>query len=137
MSATAHSETAPRPASLRSRARADRGFRVPSGRTREGRELLAFRKTLIEHVGGTPSAAQKVLIDRATMLQMHLNRLDELAASAGGSLSEHSTKVYLAWTGAMGRTMRLLGLKATPKAAPSLKDIDWGAVAREREAAAA
>jgi len=112
----------PRPASLRARADKAKGLRIPSGRTREGRELLTFRETLVKHVGGKPSAAQTVLIDRATMLQMHLNRLDETAA-AGGLLSEHATKIYLAWSNTQARTMRMLGLKATAERAPTLAEI--------------
>jgi len=85
--------------------------------------LLAFRDSLVQHVGGRPNAAQAVLIDRCVMLTMHLNRLDESAVATGGMLSEHATKTYLAWTGALGRTMRLLGLKAVAERPKSLAEI--------------
>ena len=69
---------------------------MPSGRTAEGRRLREFRAALVAHVGGKPGAVRQILIDRSTVLQAHLTKLDR-RAEAEGSLSEHAMREYIAW----------------------------------------
>jgi hypothetical protein len=116
---------------LRQFARTAKGVRVPSGRSREGRLLLAFRETLIKHVGGKPSSVQLALINSATQLKMHLDRLDEASAASGEALSEHQTKVYLAWSNSLARTLKLLGLQGVPEKPPTIAEL----MAQSRSAA--
>lgn len=91
-------------------------------RTREATLLRQTREALIAHVGGAPSATQIALIERCAMLRLHLQLLDEKTLKAGGAMTEHDAKTYLAWTGAYTRLMRQLGLTAQAGKAPSLSD---------------
>jgi hypothetical protein len=68
-----------------------------------------------------PSAVQSVLIDRATVLQHHLTTYDRQAAAAGGEMSEHGTRVYLAWQNTLTRTLTAIGLQRAP--APEEMDL--------------
>jgi hypothetical protein len=91
---------------------------LPSARTGEGRRLREFRADLTAHVGGKPNATQRALIDRATVLQHHLTAMDRKATAADGIMSDHASRQYLAWTGALSRLLRQLGLDATPPPKP-------------------
>jgi hypothetical protein len=90
---------------------------LPTGRIKEGRRLQAFRADLIRHVGGAPTKVQAVLIDRATMLQCHVSRMDIQALVAGG-MSDHASRQYLAWSNTLTRTLARLGLDAAPPPPP-------------------
>jgi hypothetical protein len=87
---------------------------LPTGRIKEGRRLQAFRADLIRHVGGAPTKVQAVLIDRATMLQCHVSRMDIQALVTGG-MSDHASRQYLAWSNTLTRTLARLGLEAAPR----------------------
>lgn len=92
-------------------------------RTRESRLLEATRAELVAHVGGQPSATQRALIDRCSMLSLHLALLDEKTLSAGGTMTEHDSRQYLAWSNSFTRAMRDLGVKPAAAKAPSLADL--------------
>ena len=91
---------------------------LPSGRMAEGRRLREFRADLIAHCGGRPSAVQQTLIDRATVLQHQLTTYDRRAKADGG-LSDHATRVYLAWQNTLTRTLLAIGLDARHARAPT------------------
>lgn len=93
------------------------------GRTVEAKLLRTTRAELTAHLGGTPSATQRVLIDRAAMLTLHLALLDKKTLFAGGTLTEHDSKQYLAWSNALGRAVRDLGMKGATQRASSLAEI--------------
>ena len=84
---------------------------LPSARLAEGRRLREFRAELTAHVGGAPTATQRALIDRATVLQHHLTTLDRKMAEAE-DLSDHASRRYLAWSNTLARTLVRLGLEA-------------------------
>jgi hypothetical protein len=88
---------------------------LPTGRIKEGRRLRAFRVALIRHVGGAPSRVQIALIDRATLLQCHVSRMDTQALQDGG-MSDHASRQYLAWSNTLTRTLRQLGVNAATTA---------------------
>lgn len=89
-------------------------------RSREGLLLRRIRGELTAHVGGRPSATQSVLIERAALLNLQIAMLD--AKHAAGGLSSHDQREYLAWTNALTRLMRQLGLKGAAERGPSLRD---------------
>ena len=93
---------------------------MPSGRTTEGRRLREFRDALILHVG-TPSMPQLVLIDRCTMLQRHLSRLDTRAAAEG--LSEFTMRQYISWQNCLTRALRELGMQGAPPRVPTIDEL--------------
>ena len=87
-------------------------------RTREARLMRETRAELTAHVGGNPSATQRVLIDRATRLTLQLAMLD---ARAEG-MTEHDSRTYLARTNTLTRLMRQLGMTGAAQRPPSLRD---------------
>jgi hypothetical protein len=91
------------------------------GRSREGRFLAAARAELAAHVGGAPSKAEAVLIDRVAWLRLHLALIDERAAG-GNPMTGHDQRAYLALSNAVVRAMRQLGLKGAAERAPSLAE---------------
>ena len=91
------------------------------GRTWEAKLLREVRQDLTAHCGGTPSATQRALIDRATWLTLYVARIDRRTAE-GGTMSEHDSRTYLAWSNSLARTLAKIGLKGAADRAPSLKD---------------
>ena len=86
------------------------------GRTREAKLLGRVRSELTAHVGGKPSATQRMLIERAATLSLHVEGLDRKVLT-GGVMTEHDSRTYLAWSNSLTRTLRELGL-AKPQDAP-------------------
>jgi hypothetical protein len=81
-----------------------------------------FAPELVEHVGGQPSATQRGLIERAVWLSFRVAQLDaKMVRSA--SFTEHDSRTYLAWSNALGRCLRELGLKPASALARSLADV--------------
>jgi len=107
------------------------------GRSREGRFLAACRDELTQHVGGSPSPAERVLIDRLSWLQLHVLLIDEKAAG-GSPMGAHDQRAYMAFSNAISRGMRQLGLKGTAPRPPTLAEhlARKAAEAAAREAAA-
>lgn len=91
------------------------------GRTKTARLIRDMRADLVAHVGGRPSATQRVLIDRAVTLAAHLDRMDA-EAFANGGMSDHARRQYLAWDGSLRRALLALGLTGKPQRAPTLRD---------------
>ena len=87
------------------------------GRSREGRFLAACRDELAQHVGGSPSRTEVVLIDRIAWLRLHVLLIDE-KVSGGSPMSPHDQRAYLAFSNAITRGMRQLGLKAAATKSP-------------------
>jgi hypothetical protein len=91
-------------------------------RTIEGRLIRDVRADLIKHVGGKPSATQRVIIERAVMLTVQLGRMDAKSL-ADGAMSGHATAEYLAWSNTLTRCMKALGLKGPPPKARTLAEV--------------
>lgn len=91
------------------------------GRTREARLIRTARAELVRHVGGTPSATQRCIIDRCAVLAMQIAKLDEKHA-AGSGLTPHDQREYLAWTNTYTRLLRQLGMKGAADRGPTLAE---------------
>jgi hypothetical protein len=91
------------------------------GRTREARLMQQVRKELTEHVGGSPSATQRALIERAVNISVRLAVMDQRFAETK-TQTEHDSRTYLAWSNSLTRTMRALGLKGASNRTPTLAD---------------
>jgi hypothetical protein len=91
------------------------------GRTRESRLMREVRAELVAHVGGNPSATQRVLIERAVQLNLQIALLD--AKQASGGYTEHDARAYLAWTNTLTRLMRQLGMKGAIERPRTLAEI--------------
>lgn len=90
------------------------------GTTKEAQFIRQVRADLVQHVGGKPSAVERILIERAVMMTVHLARMDA-AALAADAMSDHARREYLAWDGKLRQALRQLGKPAAAKP-PSLAD---------------
>jgi hypothetical protein len=90
------------------------------GRTREAALLRRVRTELTAHCGGNPSATQAALIERCAWLTLHLALMDKRTAEQR-DLSERDGRQYLAWSNALSRTLRGLGLRSSGKPPASLE----------------
>ncbi len=86
-------------------------------RSHEARLIRAFREELTAHVGGKPSATQRVLIDRAAVLQLRLALMDRATLATPG-MSEKNGREYVCWTNALTRVLAALGPAAKAAEAP-------------------
>ena len=96
--------------------------RKMDGRSREARLLKSMRAELIAHVGGKPSVAQQILIDQAAELRLRI-ALMEAETLEPGEMTERRQVQFLAWTGALTRLLKDLGLQGVPQTPPSLSDV--------------
>ncbi|GAN81464.1 hypothetical protein [Acidocella aminolytica] len=92
------------------------------GRTKEARRLKEIRTELCEHLGGTPSSTQTILIDRVAILLLRLEIMDAKALD-GTPMTDHDQRAYLAWANALSRMLRHLGLKGQAGKPPTLADV--------------
>ena len=89
------------------------------GRTREARFVKSVRAELIEHLGGLPSVTEHALVERAAWLALRVAQLNAKLAG-GDAFTDHDSRTYLAWSNALGRSFRELGLKPRTEASQSL-----------------
>jgi hypothetical protein len=104
------------------------------GRTREARLVKSLRAELIAHVGGHPAPTQRLLIEQAVQLQLRLALMDKGDGRTGDMTQQHQIQ-YLAWSGALTRLLRQLGMEAAPPPKPLVSDIDWTALRTAKAAA--
>ncbi len=96
----------------------------PDRRTKEARLLKQMRVELAKHLGGEDklSATQRILVERAAMLQLRCALLDRKIVE-GGKFTHVDNRTYLAWTNSLTRTITALGLQPAPKAGPSFEEL--------------
>jgi hypothetical protein len=80
-------------------------------RTREAKYLRDTVAELTRHVGGNPSAPQRLLIQRAAILSLRLAQLDNDAA-----LSEHAMRLAACWQNHLRLILREIGIKPAAEA---------------------
>jgi len=91
-------------------------------RTKEARLLKTMRAELAAHVGGKPNIAQQILIDQAAELRLRI-ALMEAEGTDPGEMTERRQVQFLAWTGALTRLLKDLGLQGVAQKPPSLSDV--------------
>ena len=101
-------------------------------RTWQARLLADTRAELSRHAGGKPSATERVLIERAAALTVHVAHFDRTALEGGG-MSDHAARQYLAFSNSLSRVMRALGIKGVPERPLTMAEL----LASERAKAAA
>ena len=104
-------------------------------RTKEARLLRDTRAELSAHLGGSPSATQRALIEQCAQLRLRLATMDRAFAEAGGAMTAHDSRTYLAWANSYARLLRQLGLRDAPAPVPTIAEL-LAADRAEREAAA-
>ncbi len=75
--------------------------------------MARVRAELAQHLGGSPSATQRILIDRAAALSLRIHLMDRESARSG-EMSERNGRQYLAWSNSLTRVLRQIGLAAAP-----------------------
>jgi hypothetical protein len=80
------------------------------GRSQVGRYVRQLRRQLSEHVGGSPSVAQRVLIEQATIKAARLGLLVDKILTAAEPDVDLATRCYLAWSNSLRRDLEALGL---------------------------
>jgi len=77
---------------------------------------------LIRHVGGNPTIAQSVLIERISWLMLHCHLLDERIVSGKRDWGENDRKCYLAFSNSLVRALREIGLNGSGRE-PTLAEV--------------
>src|SRR5262249_24873793 len=103
------------------------------GRSAEGRFLRDFDARMSQHVGGRPSAAERLLISRLARVALRLELFDEKLAT--GAITDHDARVYGALHNGFRLMLRELGIKAAPAPALTLAEV-LAAGRADRDAAA-
>jgi hypothetical protein len=97
-----------------------------SGRSWQAKYLKTVEAALIQHVGSSPSVAERLLISRLARISLRLTELDEKIAAGRGT--DFDVKVCSGCDGALRNGLARLGFKgAEPKhrtLAEILADID-------------
>jgi hypothetical protein len=88
-------------------------LQIVDGRLAEGRLMARVRAELTQHLGGKPTAPQRILIDRAAALSLRLHLMDRESARSG-EMSERNGRQYLAWSNSLTRVLNQIGLAAAP-----------------------
>jgi hypothetical protein len=96
-------------------------LRKVDGRTRIGRRLRQIERDLSAHVGGQPSATQKILIDRLAA-DIVRRELYEAEIASGADLSAHDGRVLHALQNSIRLGLRELGLRPAAPKPPSLAE---------------
>jgi hypothetical protein len=90
-------------------------------RRSEYRILREVREVLVKHCGGNPSPTQAVIIERVAWLSLRCSQIDKKLMA--GTLTDYDAKSALAWSLAIQRSCKLLGLQSTDAAPPSPADV--------------
>src|ERR1700735_4999748 len=69
------------------------------------------------HCGGSPSATQRMIIDPAAMLTLRLHLMDRQVVQ-NEVMSERNGRKHLAWSAALTRLLRQLGLEGAADKPP-------------------
>jgi hypothetical protein len=96
-------------------------LQIIDGRLAEAQLMAHIRAELTQHLGGKPSATQKILIDRAAALSLRIHLMDRECARSG-EMSERNGRQYLAWSNSLTRTMSLIGLEGTAARSPTASE---------------
>ena len=100
-------------------------------RTREAALLRRVRAELTAHVGGNPSATQRMLIDRLAKVSLRLELYDRKFA-LGEPITDHDSRTFAALHSACRLMLKQLGMKAAPPKLPTLAEYSAAAEARRR-----
>jgi hypothetical protein len=91
------------------------------GRSTEGRYVRDLERQLITHVGGSPTIAQRLLIDRLVRTTIQVNALDEKLL-AGVNWTDHDSRTHGGLINRQRLLLRELGFEAAAEPASNLAD---------------
>lgn len=91
-------------------------------RTHAGRVVRDLTAALVQHLGGNPTIAQKLLIERIVKMKLQLDGLGDKLET--GEWTAHDTRTYVGLSNAYNRALRELDRMKPGKAtAPSLDEV--------------
>jgi hypothetical protein len=90
------------------------------GRSTEGRFCRDLEKQLIDHIGGSPSIAQRLLIDRIVKIRLQLDMLDQKLLSP--AFTDLDRRVFGALQHSFRLCLQQLGMKSIPPPEPSFNE---------------
>jgi hypothetical protein len=99
------------------------------GRCRVARQIREFTATLVQHVGGSPTPAQAVLIREASVKNAKVVMLTDTILAGKGVDLDCATRTYLAWSNSLRRDLEALGVSRPEQQLPS--PIEYLAVRRK------
>ncbi|MEE9249739.1 MAG: hypothetical protein V3U93_01250 [Alphaproteobacteria bacterium] len=80
---------------------------------------------MTEHVGGAPTAAERILIRLASIKSLRLALMVDHVLSEQ-AITERDDRQYLAWSNSLRRDLDTLGLKRRAEVGPGLREILGG-----------
>ncbi len=83
-------------------------LQIVDGRLAEAQLMHRVHAELIQHLGGKPSATQRILIDRAAAPSLRIHLMDRESARSGG-MSERNGRQYRAWSNSLTRVLNQIG----------------------------
>ncbi len=96
--------------------------------------MKEIKSGLVEHLGGNPSTAQRMLIDRIAALTLRLELMDK-EALAGKPETERDARSYLAWSNGLARMLHKLGLQGATEGGLGHRTPDLAAFLKEKNSA--
>ncbi len=101
----------------------DRAIVRMDKRTRAGRIMRTIRADLIDHCGGVPSAAERILIESAALKATRLHLISERVIN-GAAFEAGESEKTISWANSLRLDLVALGLERRMKdVTPSLDDI--------------
>jgi hypothetical protein len=92
------------------------------GRSAQGRLVRHLEAELVAHIGGNPTIAQRLLIERVIKMRLQLDALDMKLMNGGWTA--HDTRTYGGLANAYRLTIRMLdNMKPGRGKAPSLEEV--------------
>jgi hypothetical protein len=70
----------------------------------------------MHHVGGVPTALQRILIEQCVILSLRIHLMDRDFLNQG--MTDHNSRDHLAWVNTLSRLLRQLGLDGAAPPAP-------------------
>ena len=92
------------------------------GRTSEARYLKQVRNELFAHIGGNPTAPQKLLVERIAVDMLRLQLLD--CEMSCGTFSAHDGRVAHALRNSVRLALREIGFEPQSPAPPPVPNLD-------------
>ena len=92
------------------------------GRTRPGRFIKAVQDDLTDHVGGTPTVAQALLIRLVAIKALRLALLTDRILDPE-AIAESNDQHFLGWANSLRRDLAELGIERRGDLTPSLAEV--------------
>ena len=97
-------------------------------RTREGKFATAVESELLAHLGGAPTAPQRLIVQLASMKALRIALLTDVVLSAD-AINERDDRQLVAWMNSLRLDLVTLGIERQAEHSPRLKDVLLGSKA--------